>query len=181
MSAPAGPVWPLLRSAAEAFCPPYEFESKQPGRLSLTLREAETGDEIRLRYRSVRGLVLRTYYLVVEADVVGEGPAKAGELAYRWRKLAWRRPKPPDAKRWRDRLGSADVRAALGRLQIETLTLAWEPERATWRVRLETLSGSVTATFFPPLLTPNPFKREEAAALAELLRALRRASARTPV
>lgn len=178
MSAPAGPVWPSLRAAAHAFCPPFEVSDEDPGRLALRLRAAESGDELRLRYRSERGLFLRTYFLLVESEFAGEGPADGGELVLSRRKLRWKRPRPRDASRWSDTFASPEVKAALKRLQIERLGLGWEPSRRSWRLELKTLMGSVTVTFFPAIMTPNPLKREEAEAIECLLRALKRGQGR---
>lgn len=152
--------------------------AERPGRLALALRSADSGDELRLRYRSERGLFLRTYFLVIEADVPGEGPPETGTLVLRRRKLRWKRPRPRGGAGWAESFDSPDLRATLKLLQIERLGLTWEPEQATWKLALETLSGSVTATFFPPLMTPNPLKREEAQAIEALLRSLKRAQAR---
>ena len=180
MSTPATSVWPALKAAAAAFSPPFEVVDESETRLIVDLRAADSGDELRLRYRSERGLFLRTFYLVVEADLPGAGPADAGELVLRRRKLRWRRPKPRGGEAWSEELASPDVRAALKRLQIERLRLVWEPADARWRMVLETLSGSVTVTFFPLLMTPNPLLPDEAQAIEALLRALKRAPARTP-
>ena len=180
MSAPSGPVWPSLRAAARVFCPPLEVVSEQPGRLTVQLQNPETGDELRLRYRSARTLFERTHFLVIEADIAGRGPTQAGKLVLRGRRLRWKRPVPPDGKPWARHLFSAELHSALGHLQVEKLALAWEPGRRTWRVSLETLYGSLTVTFFPPLMTPNPLKREEAAALVAALAAVKSAAARTP-
>lgn len=176
MSLPAVPVWPFLREAAAAFCPPLELAREEPRRLALALRDPASGGELLLRYRSERGLFLRTYYLAVEADVPGDGPAEAGELVLRRRRLRWRRPKPGDGERWSERLGSRELLEALRPLQIERLSLRWQPEALAWRLVLETLSGSVTVTFFPPLETPNPLRRGEADAIRALVEALRRAA-----
>ena len=146
----------------------------------LELRAIDSGDELRLRYHSERGLFLRTYYLVIEADLPGEGPAEAGELVLSRRKLRWKRPRPPGGEVWSKGLASPDVKAALRRVQVERLWLGWEPVEASWRLRLETLLGSVTVTFFPPLETPNPLRREEAQAVEALVRAVKRAQSRTP-
>jgi hypothetical protein len=176
---PASP-WPYLREAANAFCPPATITAEHPRKLALELRAQGTTGPLRLRYRSERGLFIRTYYLVIEAEVAGEGPTDAGTLTFRRGKLRWKRPKPRDGAGWSAGFASPAVRSALKRLQVERLTLTWAPERATWRLALETLSGSVTVTFFPPLMTPNPFHPEEAEALAPLLQARRTASARKP-
>jgi hypothetical protein len=146
----------------------------------LELRALGSGDELRLRYRSERGLFLRTYYLVIEADLHGAGPEEPGELALRRRKLRWKRPKPRGGEAWSEAFAARDVQAALRPLQIERLALSWDPGRASWRLRLQTLLGSVTVTFFPPLETPNPLRRQEAQAVEALLRALKRAQRRTP-
>jgi hypothetical protein len=180
LSAPAGPVWPALRAAAAAFSPPFEVVAESPDRLTVELRAADSGDELRLRYRSQRGLFLRTFYLVVEAELPGPGPPDAGELVFRRRKLRWRRPRPRGGETWSEGFASPDVRAALKRLQIEKLRLAWDPARERWGLFLETLSGSVTVTFFPLLMTPNPLLRDEAQAVEALLRALKRPPARRP-
>ncbi len=135
---------------------------------------------MRVRYRSERGLFLRTYFLVVEAEIEGGGPVEPGRLALGRRGLAWKRPKPHDASRWRDAFASDELRGALRRLHAERLTLDWAPDRSRWNVALETLSGGVTVTFFPPLMTPNPLLREEAEALVSAFGALRRAPARIP-
>jgi hypothetical protein len=174
-------IWPSLQAAARAFCPPFEVIEEDQSRMAVRLRTADSGDELTLRYRSERGLFLRTYYLVIESDLTSEGPAEPGELVLRRRRLRWKRPKPRDGDRWSEGFASADVRGALKGLQIQRLTLGWQPAEARWRLALETLSGGVTVTFFPPLATPNPFKRDEARAVEALLRALRRAPARTPV
>lgn len=165
---------------ANAFCPPFEVTAEDPGRLAIGLRAGDSGDELRLRYRSERGLFLRTYFLVVESDLPGEGPPEAGKLILSHGRLRWKRPKPPGGKEWSNGFASPDVRAALKRLQIERFTLGWEPSRAIWRLTLETLLGSVTVTFFPAIMTPNPLKREEAEAIEALLRALKHAHGRRP-
>jgi hypothetical protein len=181
VSAPAGPVWPALREAARAFSPPLEVAAENPGRLSVVLNDPEADASVKLRYRSERGLFVRTYYLVIEADVSGTGPDDAGRLVLRRRRLAWTRPKPRAAEAWSERLASENVRAALRNLQVERLALAWTPERETWNLSLETLSGSLTVTFFPALMTPNPLHRDEAAAFLSLVAAVRAATSRTPV
>jgi hypothetical protein len=175
LSALQGSIWPSLRSAAAVLCPPLEVVDERPAALVVTLRD-EAGREFRLRYRSERGLFLRTYFLVVEAEVDGEGPSEPGVLTLRRGRLRWKRPKPNEALAWTDALGSEDMRAALKRLPVYRLRLGWEPNRSRWRLRLETLAGGVTVTFFPPLATPNPLLPKEAEALRELLAALGRAA-----
>jgi hypothetical protein len=179
VSAPAGPVWPSLRAAADAFCPPFEVAEENPGRLTVSLRTA-AGDELLLGYRSERGLFSRTYYFVVAAELAGAGPAEAGELVLSRRKLRWKRPHPRGGDRWSEAFGSADIRAALKRVPADRLSLRWQPERSSWQFALEMLPGSVTVTFFPALMTPNPLKREEAKAIVALVRALRHPTGRTP-
>jgi hypothetical protein len=179
VSAPAGPIWPSLRAAAAAFCPPFEVANEDPRRLVIDLREP-SGHVLRLRYRSERGLVLRTYYLVVEAELPGAGPADPGELVLRRRKLRWKRPRPRGGDPWSETFGTSEIRSALKRVPAERLTLQWQPNRASWRLALETLLGSVTVTFFPALMTPNPLKPEEAQAMIALVGALRHPPARTP-
>jgi hypothetical protein len=144
----------------------------------LILRRAGDDEELRLRYRSTRGMFLRSYNLVVESSIAGEGPVQAGVLTQRGRRLIWKRPRPADGKRWSERLAGEAFRAAVKRLQAERLTLEWEPAPARWRVELETLSGGLTVTFFPPLVTPIPLERKEAEAFQELLEAIRSASRR---
>jgi hypothetical protein len=148
--------------------------------LAIGLQAIDSGDELRLRYRSERGLFLRTYFLVVESDLPGEGPAEAGELVLSRKQLRWKRPKPQGGEEWSNGFASPEVRTALKRLQVERLALGWEPNRASWRLVLETLLGSVTVTFFPAIMTPNPLKREEAEAIGALLRGLKRAQGRRP-
>lgn len=179
VSAPAGPIWPSLRAAAAAFCPPFEVFDEDAGRLVVSVRDA-AGQTLRLRYRSERGLFLRTYYLVVEAELPGPGPSDPGELVLRRRKLRWKRPRPRGGDPWSETFGSAEIRSALKRVPAERLTLQWQPNRASWRLALETLLGSVTVTFFPALMTPNPLKPEEAQAMIALVAALRHLPARTP-
>jgi hypothetical protein len=180
LSAPAGPVWPSLRAAADAFCPPFEIAGEDPGRLAVELRAVASGEDIRLRYRSERGLFLRTYYLVIEAALPGGGPQAPGELALSRGKLRWKRPRPEGGDAWSKSFAAPDVRAPLKRLQVERLRLGWEPARASWHLALETLLGSVTVTFFPAIMTPNPLRPEEAEAVIALVRALKRAQAQTP-
>jgi hypothetical protein len=179
VSAPAGPVWPSLRTAADSFCPPFEVAGEDAGRLVISLRDP-AGDELLLRYRSERGLFLRTYYFVVEAELRGAGPEDAGELVLRRRKLRWKRPRPRGGDRWSESFASAEIRSALKRVPAERVSLRWRPERASWRLALEMLPGSVTVTFFPALMTSNPLKRDEARAMIALVRALRQPPARTP-
>jgi hypothetical protein len=173
-------IWPSLREAARSFCPPYGVVEERPDGLALRLRTPDGKDELTLRYRSERGLFLRTYYLVIEATVPGNGPAEAGTLVLRRRKLRWKRPAPQGGGPWSEGFSSPEVRAALKLLQVEKLDLSWEPGQGTWSLSLKTLAGSVTVTFFPPLLTPNPFMREEARAVDALVRELRRARPRRP-
>lgn len=141
------------------------------------MREPDSEPSLSLRYRSERGLFLRTYYLVVEAESPGEGPASAGELFLRRLplsapRLAWRRPRPAGGGTWRDRIRSPELASALKQLQVERLALRWRPERRSWLVELETLLGSVTVTFLPPLETPNPVRPEEARAVLDLVAAV---------
>jgi hypothetical protein len=180
LSAPAGPVWPTLREAARAFCPPLEVATETPQALSLVLHDPDAGASVRLRYRSERGLFLRTYYLVMEADVPGTGPDDAAHLVLRRGGLAWKRPKPRAGKAWGKRLATDDIQASLRALQVERLAIAWAPEREMWTLSLETLSGSLTVTFFPALSTPNPLHREEAQAFLSLRDAVRAATSGRP-
>jgi hypothetical protein len=180
LSAPAGPVWPTLREAARAFCPPLEVATETPQALSLVLDDPDRDVSVKLRYRSERSIFLRTYYLVMEADVPGAGPDEAGQLVLRRRGLAWKRPKPRAGKAWSKRLASDDIRGALRALQVERLAIAWAPQREMWTLSLETLSGSLTVTFFPALSTPNPLHREEAQAFLSLRDAVRAATSGRP-
>jgi hypothetical protein len=166
------PLWDALEEAAKAFAPRYEVVSRDPAGLSLVLRDPSRIRELHLRYRSERGLFLRTYFLVLEAEIAGPGPVTAGTLALRRRRLVWRRPKPPDGKLWSARLSPPALKAALKRVPVERLRLNWYPREQSWRLVVETVVGGVTATFFPPLLTPNPLRREEADALVALVDAL---------
>jgi hypothetical protein len=179
VSAPAGPVWPSLRAAADAFCPPFEVSAEDAARLVVWLRDP-AGHELKLRYRSERGLFVRTYYLVVEAELAGDGPSDAGELVLGRRRTRWKRPRPREARRWSEIFGTPEIRTAVKRIPTERLSLRWRPEGEGWILVLETLLGSVTVTFFPALMTPNPLKREEAQAVIALVGALRLPLARTP-
>lgn len=129
-----------------------------------------------LRYRSERGLFLRTYFLVAEAEIGGYGPSGPGVLTLRRGRLRWKRPKPPEADAWAQTVDWTDVQAALKRLPVDRLTLQWEPSSGLWLLRLQTLVGGVTVTFFPPLATPNPLLPQEAEALRELVAAVSRAA-----
>jgi hypothetical protein len=172
----AGSIWPSLRTAAAVFCPPLEVVREAPATLSLTLRDPGAGEELKLRYRSERGLFLRTYFLVVEADLRGSGPTEPGVLKLRRGGFHWKRPKPDGGEAWAQALSSPEVRAALKRLPVERLTLDWEPGSARWHLQLHTLVGGVTVTFFPPLATPNPLLPDEAGAVRELVSVLGRAA-----
>jgi hypothetical protein len=177
LSPVTGPLWDSLQEAAGAFAPRFEVASSDPARLRLVLRERAGSRELQVRYRSERGLFLRTYFLVVEAEIAGAGPAAAGTLTLRRRRLGWRRPKPPHGKLWSERLSPPALKATLKQLPVERLRLDWHPPAQSWRLVVETVVGGVTATFFPPLLTPNPLRREEADALIALVEALGRAAA----
>jgi hypothetical protein len=174
-----GPIWQALRDAAHAFSPSFSVVGEEAGMLRITLQNA-AGRTLTVAYRSQRGLFLRSYLLVVETEFPGMGPAAAGELRLRRRRLHWRRPGPNEGRAWAARLNSPDLRLALKPLQVERLTLRWRPERGTWRLALETLAGSVTVTFFPPLATPAPLAREEADAFVRLTDILAAAAVETP-
>jgi hypothetical protein len=171
-----GPLWHPLREAAHVFCPPLAVASEDPRRLRLVLSDEQREQQLIVRFRSERGLFLRTYLLRVEADFGGAGPAERGELVLRRRKLRWRRPAPSDGRAWTDRLNTPELRTGLKLLQIERLSLDWDSAASRWRFALETLSGSVTTTFFPRLATPNPLMQAEAEAILRVVGALRRST-----
>jgi hypothetical protein len=173
-----GPIWQALRDAARAFSPSFSVVAEDAGMLRITLQNAE-GRKVTVAYRSQRGLFFRSYLLLVETEFPGTGPAEAGELVFRRRRLRWRRPQPDDGRAWASRLNSPDLMLALKPLQLERLMLQWRPERGTWRLVLETLAGSVTVTFFPPLATPAPLAREEADAFVRLTDVLAAAAVET--
>jgi hypothetical protein len=174
----SGPIWQALRDAAHAFPPSFSVLAEDARMLRVTLQNTE-GRKVTVAYRSQRGLFLRSYLLVVETEFPGIGPAAGGELVLRRRRLHWRRPQPSEGRAWAARLNSPEVSLALRPLQIERLTLRWRPEVATWRLALETLAGSVTVTFFPPLTTPAPLSREEADAFIRLTDLLAAAAVET--
>jgi hypothetical protein len=174
-----GPIWQALRDAAHAFSPSFSVVSEDAGTLRITLQNAE-GRKVTVAYRSQRGLFFRSYLLVIVTEFPGVGPSAGGELRLRRRRLRWRRPRPNEGRAWAARLNSPDLRHALKPLQVERLTLRWRPERRTWRLVLETLAGSVTVTFFPPLATPAPLAPEEADAFVRLTDILAAAAVETP-
>ena len=169
-----------LRQAASRFCPPYEVEWEQRSALRITLQDpGGTRPNITLRHRYERRLFLKASYLRIESWVPGLGPSVEGELAFKFRgwfnrqrtTLRWKEP-VSGGEDWLRRL-EEPLRAAVGQVEaVQSLGIRWSPKRRAWRVRLETMSGSMMSgiTSFLPIAVP--FDQGEAEGIIAMIDAL---------
>lgn len=169
-----------LRAAAERFCPPYRVAREDRSRLRVTLRDPEGArPELILRHRGERRLFLKANYLSAEADVPGLGPSQDGMLSFRFRgplrrqraRLRWRRP-VEGGEVWARRLEPPLLRAVREVQAIERLEIHWDASRHLWRLRLETLSGSMLGGFMSPMPIAVPFDSAEAVGIIGMVDAL---------
>jgi hypothetical protein len=170
-------LWPPLRAAAGAFCPPYRVAEERKATPAVVLSDpAASLPDLRVGYRVERRFAVRTAYLTVQAEVPGAGPVSDAELRYRKRarlrgggaSFGWERD-PTDGGEWLGRLSPGLDRAASEIRSIESLTLRWSTRSGRWRFRLETLSGSVVAGGFMAMPIPVPIEKGEVRGILRML------------
>lgn len=178
------PSQPLLREVADRFSPPYEISMSDPQRGLRLVDPSDRHPAISIRHRYQRRLFLRANYLQLTSTVRGEGPEEDAELVVRFRgplsrqraRLDWR-TSVPGGEEWlagcRDRL----VETAGGIEAVELMTAAWSVKKQTWRLRVETMSGSMVSGILAALPIAVPFDRKEAIAFMALIDVFASASA----
>jgi hypothetical protein len=162
------------------FCPPYELLDESKGRLRIKLRDPqERRPELSLSHRNVRRMFLKANYLHIGCTVPGDGPPVDGQIAFKFRgwfsnqraDLRWKN-EVPNGEAWLRRLRDPLVRAVATIQAIQLLRIDWSPKRGTWRIDLETLSGSMMSGITAVLPIAVPFDREEAAGVVAIIDAL---------
>lgn len=169
-----------LEAAAARFRPQYEIAERSERALSIRLRDPEgRRPDVVLRHRQFRRMFFRANYLVVESDVPGAGPAKNGQLAFRFRgPLARQRA----TLRWKDEMdGGAPwiarlqepLLSALRDIEaVEGFRVLWKARSRTWHLELETMSGSMVGGFMTALPIAVPLEAAEARGIVGLVDAL---------
>ena len=178
------PSKPLLREVADRFSPPYEISSEAPQRGLRLVDPSGSQPDISIRHRYQRRLFLRANYLQLTSTVRGGGPEEDAELVVRFRgplsrqraRVAWK-ASVPGGDEWlagcRDRL----VEEAGGIEAVELMTAAWSAKKQTWRLRVETMSGSMVSGILAALPIAVPFERHEATSFMGLIDVFGSASA----
>lgn len=170
----------LLRDAARRFGPHYEVAEQSGSALRIRLQDPERlRPDLVLRHRHERRLFFRANYLVVMADVPGDGPDADGELRFRFRgplsrqraSLRWRNPVPNGAT-WADRLQDPLLQALRSIDAVETLRIRWHARSRTWHLELKTLSGSMVGGFMTAMPIPVPLDQEEVRGIVAMVDAL---------
>lgn len=170
----------LLKDAASRFCPPYEVERSQPADLRIILRDPSgRRSNISVSHRYERRLFFRANYLHIGSTISGSGPPAAGQIAFRFRgpisrqrpSVRWGSP-VADGERWLADLEGPLLQAVGSIEAIESLTIRWSPERASWRLELKTLSGSMVSGITAFLPIGVPFDRKEALGVIAIVDAL---------
>lgn len=169
-----------LREAAGRFCPPYEISEDKPYAMLVRLRDP-TGrrPDLALRHRHERRLFLKANYLRVTSTVPGQGPSEDGELTFRFFgplkrqrfRLRWKKP-VPEGSEWLERLEPPLRRAVEGLEAVQKLSVAWSAKEGSWRLTLETMSGSMVSGFMTLLPIAVPFDAREAKAILAMMDAL---------
>jgi len=169
-----------LKDAARAFCPPYEVEEVAPWALRITLTDAEgRRPKLVLAHRNVRRLFLKANYLTVACTVRGAGPGEDGELTFKFRgwfsrqraSLRWN-PAVSGGDEWLKRLEPPLLGAIRDVEAVQSLGIRWSAKKKTWRLRLETMSGSMLSGITSMLPIAVPFDRKEAEGIISMIDAL---------
>jgi hypothetical protein len=170
-------LWPPLRAAAAAFCPPYQVAEQRKTIPAVVLSDPTASlPDLRVGYRVERRFAVRTAYLILQAEIPGAGPVGDAELRYRKRarllgggaSFGWERD-PGGGDEWLARLSPGLDRAATDIRSIESMTLRWSTRSGRWRFRLETLSGSVVAGGFMAMPIPVPIEKGEVGGILRML------------
>jgi hypothetical protein len=176
-----GQVTPLqaLHQAAGFLTPPYEVVASGPHHVAL----GAPGDAlpaVTLRLEKDRRLFSRTFALLVEASAPGRGPGADVSATLKWIGLRRRRTlaggTPGEGEAWARRLRDAGLLDGVGDMtNVVSLEARWDAARATARLRLTTLAGSLIGTT-PTSSVAVPLEPEDVRGLLKLLRALARAA-----
>jgi hypothetical protein len=170
----------VLHDAALRFRPHYEVAERSERALRLRLRDPRgVRPHLVVRHRHDRRLYVRANYLVVEADVPGDGPSADGELRFRFRgplsrqraSLRWRSP-VPDGERWTEMLRDPLLEALDPIGAVESLHIRWLARSRTWRLELKTLSGSMVGGFMTAMPIAVPLEAGEVEGIVGLVDAL---------
>jgi hypothetical protein len=169
-----------IKQAASRFCPPYEVKESAPSFLRVRLHDP-TGNrpDLVLRHQNHRRLFLKANYLLLESSVPGHGPSADGELLFRfWGPLRrqrgsvrWRES-IPDGDEWIARLEAALLTGARNVEAIQSLRISWSRAKEQWRLRMETMSGSVVSGLGAPLPIAVPLDPREAEGIIGMIDAL---------
>ena len=171
---------PSVKEAARRFCPPYVVAGEAPWALRVKLTDPSgRRPNISVGHRHVRRLFLKANYLALSSTVPGHGPDQDAELRFRfrgpmsrrWTRLRWAAP-VPGGPEWLARVEGPLLQAVRGIEAVQSLRMRWSAEESVWRVRLETLSGSMMSGFMTPLPVAVPFDQREADSFIALVDAL---------
>jgi hypothetical protein len=161
---------PAVKEAARRFCPPYVVAGEAPWALRVKLTDPSgSRPNILVGHRHERRLFLKANYLWLSCTVLGHGPERDAELAFRFRgslshqrrRLRWAAP-VPGGPEWLARAEGPLLEAVRGIEAVQSLRLRWSVGEGIWRVRLETLSGSMMSGFMTHLPIVVPFDQREA-------------------
>ena len=171
---------PSVKEAARRFCPPYVVAGEAPWALRVKLTDPSgRRPYISVGHRHERRLFLKANYLALSSTVPGHGPDQDAELRFRfrgpmsrrWTRLRWAAP-VPGGPEWLARVEGPLLQAVRGIEAVQSLRMRWSAEESVWRVRLETLSGSMMSGFMTPLPVAVPFDQREADSFIALVDAL---------
>lgn len=168
---------PPLKDAARAFCPPYEVQEVAPWALRITLSDTEgRRPNLVLAHRNVRRLFLKANYLTVTSSVGGAGPEEDGEITFKFRgwfsrqraSLRWTAA-VSGGDEWLQRLEPPLLGAVREVEAVQSLGIRWSANKKTWRLRLETMSGSMVSGITSMLPIAVPFDRKEAEGIISMI------------
>jgi hypothetical protein len=171
---------PAVKEVARRFCPPYVVAGEAPWALRVKLTDPSgRRPDISVGHRHERRLFLKANYLSLTSTIRGRGPERDAELAFRFRgslsrqrmRLGWAAP-VPGGHEWLAEAEGRLLEAVRGIEAVQSLRLRWSVGEGTWRVRLETLSGSMMSGFMTPLPIVVPFDQREADSFIALVDAL---------
>jgi hypothetical protein len=161
---------PSVKGVARRFCPPYIVAREAPWALRVKLTDPSGRlPDISVGHRHERRLFLKANYLWLSSTVPGHGPEGDGELRFRFRgslshqrtRFGWAAP-VPGGPEWLAGAQGPLLEAVRGIEAVQSLRMRWSAAEAVWRVRLETLSGSMMSGFMTPLPVAVPFDQREA-------------------
>jgi len=168
---------PSVKEAARRFCPPYVVAEEAPWALRVKLTDPSgRRPDISVGHRHERRLFLKANYLSLSSAVRGRGPGQDAELTFRFRgpfsrqrtRLGWAAP-VPGGPEWLAQVEDPLLEAVRGIEAVQLLRMRWSAEEGVWRVRLETLSGSMMSGFMTPLPVAVPFDQREAESFIALV------------